>query len=380
MIRPSIYLDWAAAAPPNRQALRVWRTMSSHHFANPSSLHGPGQAANEALQGWQNQLAQTLAVKSHQLHLTAGATAANQMVLAWAKSRGLKLACLATDHDSIRSAADYQLPVQTTTGTLDWPRLQLAADIGVISLAGINNETGITQPWSAVRAARSRLRRARRAQGIKQPLWVHVDGSQMITTTNCQPQSLGVDLLTINGAKCGAPKRIGCLFAAQVAGPAPSERDFSWTDPATAGTESIANLAALAVAVAQAQTRVTKLARQLNHLQAGFELRLRALGGQVIGADCLRSPHITNCYFRGVDNERLALALSQRGVSVGVGSACQAGRGEPSSTLMALGLTAEQARGSLRFSFGWSTTARDLQRAVKVLGVILATSNGGGST
>ena len=363
----TIYLDWAAAAPPNRQALRLWQTMSRDYFANPSSLHDLGRQARGTMDHWRSRLAERLAVKPHQLLFTPGATAANQLVIDLARDQGFKLACLATDHDSVRLNADQQLSVQPETGTVDWGKLELDDEVGVVSLSGINNETGISQPWPQIKAALRRICNDRQERGCTQTLWLHVDGSQMVTTANCQPQSLAADLMTINGVKCGAPKRTGCLF---VASGLPLDKIRSGSDQ---GTESLANIASLALSVIQAQNRAANLNRRLRRLQARFETDLVSLGGQVIGSDTDRSPHITGCYFRGVDGESLALAMSRRGFAIGVGSACQAS-GEESSTLQALGLTDDQVKGSLRFSFGWSTKAKDLHRAIKALAAIMATS------
>lgn len=363
----TVYLDWAAAAPPNRQALRLWQAMSRDYFANPNSLHNLGREAQGTLDHWRNRLAERMAVKPHQLLFPPGATAANKLVADLAQKEGVRLVCLAADHDSIRQLADRQLEVSPQTGTIDWSDLKLDDDVGILSLSGVNNETGICQPWSQVKAALKRIRDDRQQRNCSRPLWLHVDGSQMTTTANCQPQALAADLMTINGVKCGAPKRTGCLF---VAGGLPlggSGIDFE------RGTESLANVASLALSVIQAQNRSDSLRRRLGRLQASFESDLISLGGQIVGAESERSPHITGCYFRGVDGERLALAMSRRGFAVGVGSACR-GLGDDSSTLQALGLSDDQIRGSLRFSFGWSTKAKDLQRAVKALAAIMATS------
>lgn len=363
----TVYLDWAAAAPPNRQALRLWQAMSRDYFANPNSLHNLGREARGTMDHWRDRLAERLAVKPHQLLFPPGATVANQLVAGLAKSQECKLVCLATDHDSIRQLADQKLAVLPTSGTADWSRLKLGDDVGIISLSGINNETGIAQPWPQVRAALRRIRDDRSQRGCFRPLWLHIDGSQMATTANCQPRALKADLMTINGVKCGAPKRTSCLF---VAPGLPLEGVGLDTEQ---GTESLANIASLALSVIQAQNRADSLSRRLSRLQADFEANLVSLGGQIIGVEAERSPHITGCYFRGVDGERLALAMSHRGFAIGVGSACR-DFGEESSTLQALGLSDEQVKGSLRFSFGWSTKAKDLQRAVKALAAIMATS------
>lgn len=363
----TVYLDWAAAAPPNRQALRLWQSMSRDYFANPNSLHDLGQRARGTMDHWRNRLAERLAVKSHQLLFPPGATAANQLVATLAKSQDLGLACLATDHDSIRQVADRQLPVMPQTGTADWAKLELDDDIGILSLAGINNETGICQPWGQVKAALRRIRKDRRQRNCSRPLWLHIDGSQMATIANCQPQALTADLMTLNGVKCGAPKRTGCLFVA----PGPPLTGIG--PDSEQGTESLADIASLSLSLIQAQNRAASLGRRLGRLQASFEAGLVSLGGQIIGVAADRSPHITGCYFRSVDGERLALSMSRRGFAIGVGSACRAS-GEESSTLRSLGLSDEQVRGSLRFSFGWSTRAKDLQRAIKALAAIMATS------
>lgn len=364
MAKP-IYLDYAAATPTDQAVLKVMDETNRQLFSNPSSAHGAGQAAKQALEAARHDLAQRLMVKASELIFTAGATEANWLALAGLKAaEGGLIACLAIDHDSIRQQADVILPVEAKTGQLALDQVaQLDDRVGLLSLAAVNSELGVLQPLAKIKAQLGQVRRARQAAGCQQPLRLHIDASQMAGCYSIQPHRLGADLLTINGAKIYGPKQSAALFIRQGISLKPQLVGGGQEHGLRPGTESLPAARGLALAYCLAQSRQADTNRHLRTCQHSLETSLQALGAQPVLPAKLRSPHISNLIFPGQDNERLMFKLSQAQIYVGLGSACQAS--QPASTsLIALGLSESQARASLRFSYGLATTPQQLKRLV----------------
>ena len=364
-----IYLDYAAATPPADDVLKVMVETSRQLFYNPSSQHAGGLSAHDFLEEKRRQLARLLAVQPTELVFTAGATEANHLALSGFKAAGGGLvACLAIDHDSLKKQADILLAVDPTTALVDLTKLDKLDDrVGLISLAGINSEIGVIQPFRRLKQKLNQLRASRQKRALKRGLYLHIDGSQMPAHHNCQPHSLGADMLTLSGGKMAGPVQSAALFIAKQIKLKPQLAGGDQERGLRPGTQSLANIAGLVTATQTAITNQAKLTRRLLRLQTEFEANLSALGATVVLPQKLRSPHISTAIFPGQDNERLAYQLSQRNIYVGLGSACHAASGQTPASLSALGFSPSQARSSLRFSYGPETTAKQLKRVASVL-------------
>ena len=344
---------------------------------NPSALHAAGHAAADRLTASRSELAKLLAVRADSLVFTAGATEANNLVnLAVRRTypQG-KVAALAVDHDSQRLGADYVLEVDPRTGRLLPEDIAgLPADTCCLSVAGVNNELGTVQPLAAINKALGRLRSARAAVGNGLPLLLHVDASQMALVHAVQPQALAdADLVSFNGAKFYAFKQSGLLYVKPGLGLRPPFAGGGQEGGFRPGSESVMLAAGLSSALAEVARKRPEAVRRLRELQAAFETRLQDLGGEVAGGRSrFRSPHISTVIFKGHDNESLAFRLSQAGIFVGVGSACHS-RSDllKTSPLKALGYGREEIYSALRFSFGYETTAGELDRVAGVLAGLL---------
>jgi cysteine desulfurase len=221
-----------------------------------------------------------------------------------------------------------------------------------------NNELGTVQPVAEIA-------RITREAGV--PL--HVDGVQALGKIPVDVKTLGVDLYSMSGHKLYAPKGVGALYirkgtrvSAQTFG-GHHERDRrpgTENVPGIAGFGAAAELAARSLAAAGEST-----ARLRDRLESAVLDCIPETG--VNGARENRTPNTTNIYFEGIDGEALVIALDLRGFAVSTGSACSSGAVTPSHVLTAIGLSADRARASIRFSLGSSNTSEQVDALVEAL-------------
>ena len=156
-----IYLDNAAGTPPARSVLEKATGAAGNFYAHPEALHTPAMAAAEHLSQIRRRAARLLAVKAESLVFVAGASEAN-CLLAQALKRTYpkaRLASLNIDHDSWRIWSDHTLAVNRQNAQLEAAQiLEIADDVVCLSLAGINNELGVIQPFATIKRALKELR------------------------------------------------------------------------------------------------------------------------------------------------------------------------------------------------------------------------------
>ena len=371
-----IYLDYAAGTPVDADVLKAGLKTARSHPYNPSALYDGAVRASRYLNDCRARLAEILAVRAESLVFTAGATEANNLlILALRKTYPrARLAGLAIDHDSWKLNLDYTLAVDARTAQVSESEiLKIPDDVCCLSLAGVNNELGVIQPFNLVKKSLKQVRANRRRSGNRLPLWLHIDASQMALVHNVQPQALAeADFMTLNGAKFYAFKQSGLLYADSrhaLELPFKGGRQESGWRP---GGESLLLAGGLAEALTKVDTQRPAQSRRLSGLQKWFESGLEELGGEVVLKNGLRSPHITNVIFDGADNERLAMQLSDLNIYVGIGSACHSQANSwQASPLKVLGYSQAQIYGALRFSFGYETEQKQLTAVLKHLKELL---------
>ena len=268
-------MDYAAATPPSRAALAEQLMVARELFFNPASIYQGGQQAQHYLTVSRQQLATNLATKPERIIFTAGATEANNLALGGVQAAtGGKIACLATDHSSITAVADIKLPVNPKTGYLDLAALAtLDDDVVVLSLAVVNNEVGVCQPLARIRRQINLIRADRHRRGVSTPIWLHVDGSQMLWSFSAQPQSLGADLLTLNGAKVYGPKKTGLLFVAKDVNLKPLLKGGNQERGLRPGTEDIAAIGGFKVALVDFLAEKKETVANLVSFSSGLRIR-----------------------------------------------------------------------------------------------------------
>ena len=370
----SVYLDHAATTPILADALSAFSAQASK-LGNPSSLHTQGRATRKDLEDARESIAKSAGCLSSEIIFTASGTEANNIALKglfWLgrKSGRNVVVISAIEHHAILDPAKWlaehegaeviELPV-TNTGVLD---LKFLADfigkrgdeIAVISVMHSNNETGVLQPIAEV---------VKLARDIP----VHSDAVQSFGKVNLNYKELGLFSMTLSAHKIGGPLGIGVLVLRRaVEIPAllhggGQEREIR---SGTLNAPAIVAFAAAANAKSYNAAAVTKLRdyfaqRVIAEIPDAF----------INGGEVDRLPGIVNITFPRTQSDTLLLLLDSESVSCSTGSACSAGVHRPSHVLMAMGHDDISAQSSLRFSFGPSNTAAEVDYVLSVLpGVI----------
>ncbi|MEO7589148.1 MAG: cysteine desulfurase family protein [Arachnia sp.] len=358
------YLDHAASSPLRPEALDALVTHLSLE-GNPSALHVAGQRARRSLEEARERLAAVVGAAPGDVVFTSGGSEADSIALIGgmaARHPQGRTRCLvsAVEHPAVLGMLQRgaeALPV-TRDGVIDVDRALDAVDgdVGVVSVMAVNNETGICQPLAALSAA-----------ALGHGAWLHTDAVQALGHVPVDFRASGVDMMTLSAHKVGGPVGIGALLVRRSVTPSMvglgggQERDIR------SGTGAVALAAAFAAAAVAATESLEGEMVRLGGMQARIMAVSRELGGVVTTALAEHAPHITNVTFGGVRANDLLFLLDQRGVYASVGSACRAGVHQPSEVLLAMGRTADEAAGTLRFSTGHSTTDADIARLEEVL-------------
>lgn len=356
------YFDCNATTPVSEVARQAWLQASSEHWQNPSSLYrGAGRVAR-LLEEERNELAELLGVDEEGLVFTSGATEANNAVMEHAAKAGdgKSLAVIsAIEHPSVREAAEKWFGKDRLREVGVDPQGRVCVDglektlagggVAVVSVMAANNETGVIQPWR-------RVGELCRRQGVA----YHCDAAQWIGKEPLQ--GLGdCDFLTGSAHKFGGPKGMGFLqvaggmgkgFRSLVGGPQQGGM--------RAGTEDYPGVVAMMVALKERLGNLSE-ERSAGHLRRRQAFESRVVAGipglEVVaaGADRLWNTVMLILPLSGPTNVKWLVRLDRLGFAVSTGSACSAGKGNPSHVMGAMGLGFDQMGRVLRISGGWDT-------------------------
>ena len=356
------YLDHAATSPLRPEALEAF-TAASAVVGNPASLHRPGQRARSALEEAREELAAALGAHPTEVIWTSGGSEADSLAVlgAWAATRAGRPRCLvsAVEHPAVRGAVDHGaglLPV-TPSGEVDVEAAArlIGADVSLVSVMWVNNETGIVQPVEQVR------RLAVRAGAL-----MHSDAVQALGHLPLDFAASGLDLLSVSAHKVGGPVGVGALLARRSVGLVPLGLGGGQERGVRSGTASVPLAAAFARAATLAVAELAAEAPRLTALRDAIAAVVVGVGGRLNSRQD-GAPHIVNVTFDGVRADDLLFLLDQRGVHASVGSACRAGVHQPSEVLLAMGRTPDEATQSLRFSLGRGSSSADVEALARAL-------------
>ncbi len=348
-----IYLDDAGSAPVLPQ---VREAIVGLPDGNPSSPHTEGRAARSALDAARDQASAALgAHRTGITFLSSGTEAVNLAVLGAAQRLNKKAVIVtwAAEHQAVLAAVrrlqteGHAVEIAGVDSTAQADPAAIRAGAGLVSIGLANNEVGTIQPVEEV------IERAHDIGAL-----VHVDacaGPRWI------PIPEGVDMVSISGHKLGAG-RGGLLYVREGVKLDPLIYGGPQEWGRRAGHEDIA--AAVAVATALAVCRQERVSRTRAAKRQTDSLRamLLELDATLTGS-ARRLPNIASCTFAGRRGEDMLLALDLAGVAASSSSACASGSLDPSHVLLAMGLSLEQALGSLRLSTGYSTVDDDISGA-----------------
>jgi cysteine desulfurase len=373
----SIYLDWNATTPPAAEVVEAMRRASESAWANPASVHRPGQRARAELDGAREAVARLVGGSARDVVLTSGGTEANNLALWHAFEAGKALVLSALEHPSVVRMAEALAARGARLGWVEPPpsgRLEPAAYRAalealeperpvLVCVQAVNHETGVVQPVAEV----VELARARGAL-------VHVDAVQAVGKLG--PGSwAGADTISLAAHKIRGPKGIGALVVRPTVGLTPLLRGGAQERGLRPGTQDAALAAGFAAAASRAIDGPARYA-ELALLRDRLEQRFVAIGAaaqlEVLqNGTGQRVAHVSNSSWLGLSGPELCAALDLEGVAVSSGAACSAGTAEPSAVIEAM-LGRARAASAVRLSIGDDTTATELDEALAVFERVVA--------
>lgn len=372
-----IYFDNAATTKLSRAA-RDAMTAAMDCFGNPSSLHETGAAAAKLLREARATVGEALGerfLRDGQLIFVGCGTEATALALlgtAHAKERRGANTILTTDSEHPSVSNNLALlekegfrvvRVSTRGGVLDMDtvRANMNADLFMVSMMMVNNETGARYPVEEVFSL---------AHAANPAAVCHCDAVQGFLKVPFRASTLGADLITISAHKVGGPKGVGALYIKErmlkerriTAFLVGGGQEFGLRS----GTENMIGIAGFAAAVADAAPR---FAADAAHMKALSE----RLIGALLGSECrvnrapVSAPHIISVTLPRIKSETMLHFLSREGIAVSAGSACSAHAAGPSGTLIAFGLPTAEADTTLRISLCPENTGEEIDALVAAL-------------
>ncbi len=358
------YFDHNATTPVNAEVLEAWLPALRDVYGNASSIHHFGQVAKQKLEAARRQVGRLLNAAPRDVVFTSGGTEANNLAIFGVAGAGGHVITTSIEHPAVLNPCGSLQSVTTVAvgsdGVVDPAdiRRALRPDTVLISVMHANNELGTLQPIAEISAI------AREAGVV-----FHVDGVQAVGKVPVDVEALGVDLYSVSGHKLYAPKGIGVLFVRKGTRLRPLLFGGRHERDRRPGTENVPGAVALGCAAEIARESLAAESRRVAALRDRLE---QAVIGNIPdahgnGRAAARTPNTSNIRFDGIEGEAIVISLDLKGFAVSSGSACSSGAVEPSHVLLAIGLSPQDARSSVRFSLGRSNTVEQVDALVNSL-------------
>jgi cysteine desulfurase len=376
MARTWHYLDHAATSPLRPEARAALVEALDAGYGNPSGAHALARAAQAALDGAREELAQVVGAAPGDIVFTSGGTEADNLAVRGVlAARGGTAVCTAIEHKAVLEPVVRSGGVAVAVDRLGIVDLDALADaldesVGLVSVGLVNNEVGTVQPLRAV--AEVVHERAPRAL-------MHTDAAQALTWLDVADHARDADLVTLASHKCGGPVGVGALVVRRGAEIVPQQVGGGQERERRSGTQDVAGAVAFAAAAraaagdrselgAQAERWRQQLAAAVtSHLPGAIESAV-----PVPGERAHLVPGITHLCLPEVHSEALLFMLEhEHHVLASAAASCASGAQSASHVLTALGIAPALATGALRLSTGWSTTDGDVAAAAEALPTVV---------
>lgn len=361
---PRVYFDNNATTPVLPDVWEAMRPYFSDRFGNASSIHGYGQQTRSAVEHARASVANLLGCRASEIVFTSGGTEADNLAIFGVAKPGDHVITSSVEHHAVLNACK-QLEKEGCAVTYlavdgqglvdpEDVRRSLRPETCLVTVMTANNETGVRQPVEEIGRIASNA-----------DVYFHTDAVQAVGKIPLRVDLLGCDLLTLSAHKLHGPQGVGALYVRKGTSLEPMLFGGRHERSRRAGTENVAGIVGLGKAAELAATMLKEDDDQLRSMRDRLQAALSKIEGVgVNGASAPRVPQTLSMYFDAIEGESLVIALDLKGLAVSTGAACSSGAIEPSHVLLAMGLPAERARSSIRFSLGQQNTMEEVEFAV----------------
>lgn len=354
------YFDNNATTPLDERVLEAMLPYLTTVHGNASSAHRYGRKALTAIDTAREQVAMLVNAYPAQVIFTSGGTEANNFAIKSNAAQAGHLLMGATEHASILNAAKSlqmwgwhvdTIPVNRD-GLIQFHDDLLQDDTRFISVMLANNETGVISPIQHI------------AEIAKQKdIIFHTDASQAVGKIPVDFNAIGANLMTLSAHKFYGPQGIGALITDKTKVLEPLLHGGGQEKGLRSGTENIAAIVGFGKAAEIAHDEINTRVIHYHALRQQLEAYLSSLEGiEIIAESVERLPNTTMIVLDDIKGETLLLGLDHEDIAVSSGSACYAGKTEPSHVLQAMGYSSDQAHNAVRFSLGKEQTAADVHQ------------------
>jgi cysteine desulfurase len=368
-----VYFDNSATTPVLPEILAAMRPYFAESFGNASSIHHHGQQTRAAVEQAREAVARLLGARASEIVFTSGGTEADNLAILGMVGAGDHVITSTVEHHAVLNTCHHlesegydvtYVPVDGR-GLVDpsGVRRALRPNTKLISIMMANNETGVLQPLEEIGRV-----------AAEADVWFHTDAVQAAGKVPVDVKNIDCDLLSLSGHKIHAPQGIGALYVRKGTPLEPMLHGGRHERSRRAGTENVPGIVGLGKAAELAQAGLERRDdRKLAAMRDRIEQALGEIDAAGInGAAAPRVANTTNWYFDSIEGEALVIALDLKGLAVSTGAACSSGAIEPSHVLVAMGLPAERARASIRFSLGKQNTDEEVDFTIRLVPEIVA--------
>jgi cysteine desulfurase len=364
-----VYFDNNATTPVLPEVLQAMQPYFSEHFGNASSIHHHGHETRAAVERARESVASLLGCRSSEIVLTSGGTEGDNLAIFGLVRTGDHVITSNIEHHAVlnsckrlqESGCEVSYIQVDGRGLVDPDdvRRALRPNTKLITIMMANNETGVIQPVEEIGKI-----------AAEADVYFHTDAVQAAGKIPINVKSMQCDVLSISGHKMHAPQGVGALYVRKGTLLQALFYGGSHERSRRAGTENVPGIVGLGKAAELAAEGFTngsieKMRALRDRLEKAVLAELGSAG--VNGEGASRVSNTTNVFFDYIDGEALVIALDLKGLAVSTGAACSSGAIEPSHVLTAMGVTADRARASLRFSLGKQNTENEIDFALQLV-------------
>ena len=367
-----VYLDNNATTKVDEEVVKAMIPYFSEYYGNPFSLHLFGNETGLAVTQARQTIADILKAKPNEIIFTASGSEADNLAIRGIakayKHRGKHIITSTIEHPAVKNTfmdlmedgfEITMVPVdENGVMIMDEFKKALREDTILVSVMHANNEVGSFQPIEEI----AKITKERK-------IIFHVDAVQTMGKVEIYPEKMGIDLLSFSGHKFHAPKGIGVLYkrdGVRLARIITGGNQEGKRRPGTSNVPYIVGLAkALEMAVSNMKEEWNREETLRNYFEDEVSKRIPEI--KINGKGAKRLPGTSSITFKYLEGESMLLNLSLKGIAVSSGSACSSDSLQPSHVLLAMGIPAEFAHGTLRFSLSKYTTKEEIDYTIESL-------------
>lgn len=375
------YLDYAATTPIDDEVLNYMVELYRTVHGNPSSMYKSGRDAARELQNARKKVASCIGAQQDEIYFTGSGTESDNLALfgiAQAyKKYGKHIIVSSIEHKAIMESSrvlesqGFEITYAPVNryGRIDIDQVLslIRPDTILVSIMFVNNELGTIQPIKEL------FQKIRNTRQINELPILHTDACQAAGHIKLDVHELNIDLMTLNGSKIYGPKGIGILYKKNIVRIEPCIVGGSQESGIRAGTESIPQIAGVAYALEKSVMQMQDQEKHLAEIKKYTIEKIRHTLPHVLinTLEEHTANHIVHMTIPDIEGESIVLLLDQYGIEVATGSACSSNDLRPSHVLEAIGQDEQIIHGSIRISFGKSTTKSDIDYFIESLSKII---------